>query len=228
MRLDRWLSEHSQFSRREAKLLIKARRIAIDGIVATSSNQPLSADERVELDGVTIEPNTTRYLALNKPLGVICATSDSHQQTVIDLIPKELRAQLHPVGRLDKDTTGLVILTSDGQWSHRVTHPKYACEKQYEVTTKWPINAELVFKLQQGVILKDSDQPAVATTIRQLDTHKLLLGISEGRYHQVRRMIAACSNRVEALHRQAIGPLQLDLEPGKWRHLKQTEIDLLA
>ncbi|WP_298635095.1 pseudouridine synthase [uncultured Umboniibacter sp.] len=227
IRLDRWVGQHSPLSRSDVKFAVKAKRIKVNGKLAVSASQKISQEDVVSLDGAEIVVRGFSYIMLNKPLGVICATRDGCHQTVVDLLPTHFQ-QLHPVGRLDKDTTGLVLLSDDGQWSHRVTHPKYACEKCYKVTAKWPISAATIERLLHGVVLRDSPKPACATAVEQLGENQLMMTISEGRYHQVRRMIAACENRVTDLHRLSVGSLQLDIAEGEWRELTVAEIVALA
>jgi 16S rRNA pseudouridine516 synthase len=227
IRLDRWLGEHSSLARSDIKFAVKAKRVKVNGKLAVSASQKISQEDVVSLDEAEIVAKGFSYIMLNKPLGVICATKDGHHQTVVDLLPGQFQ-QLHPVGRLDKDTTGLVLLTDDGQWSHRITHPKYACEKCYEVTAKWPVSAAAMEQLLQGVVLRDDPKPASATLVERLGENKLMISISEGRYHQVRRMIAACENRVAELHRLSIGSLQLDVAEGNWRALTPEEVARLA
>ncbi len=227
IRLDRWLSEQSSVARSDVKHAVKANRIRVNGQLAVSASQKISRQDLVTIDGAEIVAKGFSYIMLNKPLGVICATKDGHHQTVLDLLPPQFQA-LHPVGRLDKETTGLVLLTDDGGWSHRVAHPKYACEKRYQVTAKWPVSAAATEQLLQGVVLRDDPKPACAKMVERLDEYTLRLTISEGRYHQVRRMIAACENRVAELHRLSIGSLELDVDEGTWRALTPEEVSTLA
>ena len=206
---------------------MKAKRIKVDGQLAISASQKVASEAVILVDNELVAIREPQYVMLHKPLGVICATKDGLHQTVIDLLPPAFNS-LHPVGRLDKETTGLVILTDDGQWSHRVAHPKYHCEKRYLVTTKWPIPEAAIERLRTGVVLRDDPAPVVANSIVRLADNQLMMAISEGRYHQVRRMIAACENRVVQLHRTKIGSLELDISEGEWRQLTPKEVSSLA
>ncbi|RMA80075.1 ribosomal small subunit pseudouridine synthase A [Umboniibacter marinipuniceus] len=225
--MDRWLAEHSNLSRSEAKAAVRAKRVKVDCHLAISASQKVDSEAVILVDNELVAIRVPQYVMLHKPLGVICATIDGLHQTVIDLLPPAFKT-LHPVGRLDKETTGLVILTDDGQWSHRVAHPKYNCEKRYLVTTKWPIPEATIERLLAGVVLRDDPTPVAAKSIDRLADNQLMITISEGRYHQVRRMIAACENRVMQLHRTNIGSLELDISEGEWRQLTPEEVSSLA
>jgi len=145
---------------------------------------------------------------------------------VIDLIPAEQRRGLRIVGRLDRDTTGLLLLTTDGQWAHRLMSPRHHCAKRYRVTTAEPLDDAQLTRLRDGVVLHDDPAPTRPAEARALSDTELLLTISEGRYHQVKRMLAAVGNRVVALHREAVGHIELapDLPAGAWRPLTDAEI----
>jgi 16S rRNA pseudouridine516 synthase len=149
---------------------------------------------------------------------------------VIDLLPDELAGRLHPVGRLDLGTTGLLLLTSDGQWSHRITSPRHHCSKTYRVTLAEPLSDEAQRQLETGLQLRNDNNTTRPASVERLSDGVIDLTITEGRYHQVKRMVAAIGNHVDALHRHRIGSLALDdsLAPGEFRHLTDTEIRELA
>ena len=175
------------------------------------------------------------YLMLHKPKGTECSQKPSTWPSIYTLLPSPLRLRpqkaavqgVQAVGRLDQDTTGLLLLTDDGKFIHRMSSPKHHMPKVYEVTTKHEITAQQVEKLLSGVVLDDSPKPVQAAACEKvLDTH-LKLTLTEGKYHQVKRMLAAVGNRVEGLHRSAIGNLQLpaDLAPGQWRWILPSELE---
>mgnify|MGYP006269334447 CR=1 FL=1 len=176
------------------------------------------------------------YLMLHKPAGTECSQKPSAWPSIYTLLPAPLRQRpsksavqgVQAIGRLDQDTTGLLLLSDDGQFIHRMSSPKKQVPKVYEVTTKHPLDADQVSKLLAGVVLDDDPKPVRAAAAEQVDVHHLRLTLLEGKYHQVKRMVAAVGNRVEALHRSQIGALRLpeDLAPGQWRWL--TEADLGA
>ena len=175
------------------------------------------------------------YLMLHKPMGTECSQKPSTWPSIYTLLPSPLRLRpqkaavqgVQAVGRLDQDTTGLLLLTDDGKFIHRMSSPKHHMPKVYEVTTKHDITLQQVEKLLAGVVLDDSPKPVKAAACEKVtDTH-LKLALTEGKYHQVKRMLAAVGNRVEGLHRSAIGNLQLpdDLAPGQWRWILPSELE---
>jgi 16S rRNA pseudouridine516 synthase len=230
MRLDKFLSHTSDLSRKDAKRAIKAGRVTINQLPADSPNLNVSAEDSVYLDNQHLLFQQARYFMLNKPVGYICATSDGEHPVVMDLIHEPARKNLHIAGRLDKDTTGLVLITEDGQWSHRVTSPGKNTFKRYRVSLAEPATLSAIESLEQGILLNNEKQPTLPAKVQQVSANCLLLSISEGRYHQVKRMLAAVGNRVTALHREAIGGIELDptLQPGQYRPLDEQEIALFS
>ena len=163
---------------------------------------------------------------LNKPEGYVCSTDDPDHPTVLYFLDEPVAHKLHAAGRLDIDTTGLVLMTDDGQWSHRITSPRHHCEKTYRVTLESPVSDDTAEQFAKGVQLhneKDLTKPAVLEILTPTDVR---LTISEGRYHQVKRMFAAVGNHVVGLHRERIGAIELDpdLAPGEYRPLTEEEI----
>ncbi|HSO99859.1 MAG TPA: pseudouridine synthase [Thioalkalivibrio sp.] len=167
---------------------------------------------------------------LHKPAGVISATTDSQRPTALDLLPSGMRQGLQIAGRLDADTTGLLLLTTDGQWSHRVTSPRLDCPKTYRVSLSDPISADAVLELEQGVLLRGESTPTRPAGVQKLDDQTIDLTISEGRYHQVKRMLAAVGNHVTGLHRWRIGKVVLgpELAAGEYRELTPKEVASLG
>lgn len=170
--------------------------------------------------------NGPRYFMLNKPEGYVCSTDDPINPTILYFIDEPVAEKLHAAGRLDMDTTGLVLLTDDGQWSHRVTSPKHHCEKAYLVTLAHPLAADTAEQFTAGVQLHGEKHLTKPAALEVIDEHQVRLTISEGRYHQVKRMFAAVGNHVVALHRERIGEIALDptLEPGEYRALTEQEV----
>ena len=230
MRLDKFLSQNSDSSRSLIQQAIKAGRVSVNDVVAKKGDQKLVGDEIVTLDGNIVEPFKTRYLMLHKPLGYVCANSDSDYPTVVDLIRMPRWQELQIVGRLDIDTTGLVLLTDDGQWNHRITSPRHECDKTYRVTTANPISDETAALFAAGVQLHGEKAPTRPAQLEFLSSHEARLKIHEGKYHQIKRMFAAAGNLVVALHRESIGSIQLDpaLAPGEYRALTDDEIKSVA
>ncbi len=230
MRLDRYLARATGLTRSQARQALKRGRVEVAGVVARSAAVAVDETETVTLDGERLSLPGPVYLMLNKPEGVVCATRDGEHRTVIDLLPEEIRARaqgtLHPAGRLDIDTTGLVLITDDGQWSHAVTSPRRQCRKCYRVTLADPLNGNVAERFAEGVMLNGETQATRPAQLCIDSPREVSLTISEGRYHQVKRMFAAVGNRVTALHRQRIGSVELDptLAPGDWRPLTDSEI----
>lgn len=230
MRLDKFLSQNSDSSRSLIQQAIKAGRVSVNDVVAKKGDQKLVGNEIVRLDGNIVEPFKTRYLMLHKPLGYVCANSDSDYPTVVDLIRMPRWQELQIVGRLDIDTTGLVLLTDDGQWNHRITSPRHECDKIYRVTTADPISDETAALFAAGVQLHGEKAPTRPAQLEFISSHEARLKIHEGKYHQIKRMFAAAGNLVVALHRESIGSIQLDpaLAPGEYRALTADEIKSVA
>lgn len=229
MRLDKFIASVTELSRKQARECVREGRVKIDESIARAHQIQLEANSRVTLDGNTLRAAGLRYFMLHKPRGVICATRDSHHTTVIDLLAVEAREKLQIAGRLDIDTTGLVLLTDDGQWNHRLTSPRHQCIKEYHITAAQAISAEAVERLTRGVTLFPENRLTRPARLELTGSHQATLFISEGRYHQVKRMIAAVGNAVTRLHRSAVGDIRLDetLLPGEFRALTPAEIEAI-
>ncbi|MCG8016960.1 MAG: 16S rRNA pseudouridine(516) synthase RsuA [Candidatus Thiodiazotropha sp. 'RUGA'] len=227
MRLDRYLSQVTELSRSESRQMIRAGRVSVDGSAITQPAHQVDSTTQIRLDEQRLERPLSRYYMVNKPAGVVCATRDPSHRTILDLLNLGRTETLHIAGRLDIDATGLVLVTDDGQWSHRITSPGRSCGKTYLVTLKHPLQQDQAATLRQGVSLRNEEKPTRPADLQQLDETRLRLTITEGRYHQVKRMFAAVGNRVVGLHRLSIGPLTLDesLSAGDYRALNQNEID---
>lgn len=229
MRLDQFVSQALQVSRNEAQKLIRASLISVNQQVVTKASINIPADVQVTYVDEPLSLPGLLYLMLHKPSGVISATEDPSQRTVLDLIQHPHVRLLHPVGRLDKDTTGLLLLTNDGQWSHRITAPRQHVPKTYLAQLAEPLTELAAQQLLQGVLLHSETQIVTASKVEIIPKQQVRLTIHEGKYHQVKRMLAAVGNRVETLHREQIGALSLDpqLPIGEWRFLTHSEIDLV-
>ena len=230
MRLDKYLSHATPLSRNDARKAIKAGRVRINNNPAASHSQTITLSDCITLDDTPLQLPGNRYLMLNKPAGFICATEDSEHPTIVDLIKEPRRQELHAAGRLDKDTTGLVLLTDDGHWSHRVTSPSKDIFKRYRVTLAEPLTESAAQTLCNGLLLNGESHPTRPAKLEWIHPQEILLSISEGKYHQVKRMLAAVGNHVIALHREAIGAIELDasLQPGHYRPLTDAEIQVYS
>ena len=227
-RLDKFISHLAEVPRTQARASIKRKEVSVNGEVITAHNFQLAKDDAVLHNDEPLVFLGKRYFILNKPVGYVCANSDDLHKTVFDLLDEPNMSDFHVAGRLDIDTTGLVIITNDGDWSHKITSPRSNKFKTYLVETQEPITDEALEQLSEGVMLhneKDATRPAIA---ERLANYGLRLSISEGKYHQVKRMLYAVDNKVVELHREQIAGIKLDenLAPGEYRLLTENEIKL--
>jgi len=213
-RLDRFISETCQINKKKVRLLLAQNRIVVDGAIAKDIALPIDKFSVILLDGQIIQKHKPLYIMLHKPIGVVCATKDKKHRTVIDLLDTSLspveKASLHIVGRLDLNTSGLVLLTNDSRWSEKLTFPKNKVAKHYTVTLKEPLTNEYIQAFSAGMYFayeKITTRPAVLTIISEYTAEVTL---TEGRYHQIKRMFGRFNNTVIALHRNSIGKYVLD------------------
>ena len=228
MRLDKFLCHATGLTRSQAQKLVRRREVTVDGIEVRDPTMQIAEGSVVVCQGREIRLSGPRYFMLNKPIGVVSATIDAQYTTVIDLLGEANPKGLHAAGRLDIDTTGLVLISDDGDWTHRITAPKHKCEKSYLVTLAEPLDEALIESFAEGVELNNEKRKTKPARLEILSPTEARLTISEGKYHQVKRMFAANGNHVVALHRERIGALQLDpdLDYGESRLLSREEIEL--
>jgi 23S rRNA pseudouridine2605 synthase len=221
MRLNAYLARAGLASRRGADELIKAGRVTVNGEPG-QLNTFVQSRDRVELDGERVEPQPLTYVLLHKPAATVTTVRDPQgRPTVVELV--EHPARVVPVGRLDADTTGALLLTNDGELAHRLAHPRYEVEKVYEAEVKGDPAEAALEQLRDGVELDDG--PSSPATARRLGPGRVELSIHEGRKHQVKRMLAAVGHPVTRLHRSGYAGLTLEgLEPGQWRELEPSEV----
>lgn len=226
IRLDKIIADSGLASRKEAKELIKAGRVKVNGAIAASAEAKYEPDNcTVLVDGKPIDYSQFRYIMMNKPNGVLSATEDAGQKTVIDLLPESLRRQgLFPVGRLDKDTTGLLLMTNDGGFSHSIISPKRYVAKVYRAAVTGVLDESDIEAFRHGIVLSDGTK-CMSAGLEIVRPSVGLATVYEGKYHQVKRMFAARGKHVTALHRLSIGGLVLDntLAPGQFRELSEEE-----
>lgn len=228
MRLDKYISNQTPLSRSEAVKAIRSGRVLVDGsCIKEAKTQVNESSNAISLDGKEVSFKKNIYLMLNKPVDFISSTEDRNHKTVLELLSEEYSCRNpFPCGRLDIDTTGLVLLTNDGPWGHNITSPKKHCFKTYIVDTLREIADDEAKKLEEGLFLDGDDKITKPAKLKKLADCKYELQISEGRFHQVKRMMEAVGNKVIKLHRQAIGNIQLDpdLDVGGFRELTEEEI----
>ena len=230
MRLDKAVALTGA-TRTEARRMIAAGRVTVDGVPARDAGAQV-APELVRVDGAPVQPPTELYLMMNKPAGVITATEDGRLPTVVDLLPEPLRRRAPgPVGRLDRDVTGLVLLTTDGQLAHRLISPKWKAEKVYRARCEGRLEARDIDAFAAGIDLGDfTARPARLEILEAADSGSVAdVALTEGKFHQVKRMFAAVGHPLAALERRGIGGVALDgtLAPGEYRALTEDEVGRL-
>lgn len=227
MRLDKFLSDQGVASRKELKAIIRHGRVSVDGTAVVKPETKIDSDvNKVYLDGDLISYSKYRYFMIDKPCGVVTATEDKKQKTVLDLLSPEMRRMdLFPVGRLDKDTSGLLILTNDGDFAHRVISPKFSVQKRYYAEVEGEPTEEDEKAFKDGIELRDGLKCRPAELVR-LGGNRCEVVLTEGKYHQVRRMLASVGKPVTVLRRLSIGTLILDENLGEGRYRELDENDL--
>lgn len=227
IRLDKFLSDNANLTRKTAKHALHRGDVTVDDVVVKKPDVKISK-QQVRLNGELIEVVGDLYIMLHKPADYVCSTVNDDGLSVLNLVNTPWREQLHIAGRLDKDTTGLVLLTNDGKWSHQVTSPNAKCSKEYLVTVDRPLNDDLIAEFENGIMLNNENKPTKPAQLTIIGEYRAKLIISEGKYHQVKRMFAAVGNHVKTLHRSRVGELVLNesLEEGQW--IKLTEQQYLS
>jgi ribosomal small subunit pseudouridine synthase A (EC 5.4.99.-) len=232
IRIDKYLSEMNMGTRSEIRELIRRGRVSINGIPCRKPDEKVDTDsDTVSLDGQKINYEKYVYLMLNKPAGVVSATTDNREKTVIDLIKDSGRKDIFPVGRLDKDTEGLLILTNDGRLAHNLLSPKKEVDKVYYAKVKGRVTEQDVNVFLSGISIGENEPclPARLEILVSGDISEVNLTIQEGKFHQVKRMFEAVGKKVIYLKRISMGGLRLDpgLKPGDYRRLTKDEIEYL-
>jgi len=227
MRLDKFICESTELTRSEAKNVIRKGMINNQKGALRSGAYKVTAEDIITFKGQTLTVRGFRYLMLNKPPGFISSNVDEQMPSLLNLIEIEKKQNVFIAGRLDADTTGLVLITDDGQWSHQVTSPRKKCEKRYRVHLQEPVDQSIVDQFAEGIQLKSEPQPCLPAKLELINETEVVLTISEGKYHQVKRMFAAVGNFVTGLHREKIGAVELDpnLALGESRFLTEQEIN---
>ena len=232
MQLERILQKHGFGTRKACRSLIRHELVAVNGQISDNPFAEIDTNGLIfTVDGVDWPYAEFASLMLHKPPGYECSRKPLHHPSVLSLLPVQLRERdVQPIGRLDEDTTGLLLITDDGQLNHVLSSAKRKVPKVYLATTKHPIDQSQIDQLLSGVLLNDEPEPIAAAACEMVGEHWLRLTLTGGKYHQVKRMVAAAGNRVEALHRETIGELELpdDLKPGEWRWLSAVDMKKLG
>lgn len=212
--------------------MVRRERVRVNGELCADPFADIATEGLVfSVDEVEWPYREFATVLLHKPAGYECSRKPQHHPSVLELLPQPLRERgLQPIGRLDEETTGLLLITDDGQLNHQLSSGKRKVPKVYLASTKHPLDAAQIDQLLAGVILHDEPEPIMAAGAEIMDAHTLRLTVTEGKYHQVKRMVAAIGNRVEALHRSAVSDLELpaDLKPGEWRWLSAVDMEKLV
>lgn len=231
MRLDRFLVSTGKVSRSDAGRAARAGKVTVDGVVEKHADRHIDPEvNEITLHGEKLTYRKYTYVLLNKPDGVVSATEDGRERTVLDLLPEELRRiGLFPCGRLDKHTLGLMLLTNDGELAHRLLSPRHHVQKRYAYTCRAPLSDEHRAKLEAGVSLEDGYYTKPARIYADDDALSGEIVLIEGKYHQIKRMFEAVDNKIISLERISFGPLTLgtELPRGAWRYLDSDEISAL-
>lgn len=225
MRLDKFICKSTELTRSEAKKLLKSGAVKVNGEVIKDPAKQVHENNSVTLDGGELTARQSRYIMMHKPQDTICSNVDELYPSLLHYIDVDRAFDLHIAGRLDADTTGLVLITDDGRWSHNIISPKKSCPKVYRVGLRDPVQSGTAEKFEQGVQLQGEAGLTRPAKLEQLSEQEVLLTITEGKYHQVKRMFAAVGNKVVELHREKIGHVELgDLPEGQWRYLTEEEV----
>lgn len=226
MRLDRFIENTLSHSARTVRMMFAERKILLNGVAVDNGRHHITSFCRVEVDGITLQARQPLYLMLHKPKGCVSATIDTKNTTVLDLIDVPGKEELHLAGRLDFNTTGLLLLTNDGNWSRKITQPEERFPKTYRVETRQAITDEYVEAFKSGMYFRFENLTTQPAQLHILSETSAELTIYEGRYHQIKRMFGFFQNEVIGLHRLSMGDIALDtsLQPGEYRALSQAEI----
>ncbi|MEO9653432.1 pseudouridine synthase [Marinomonas sp.] len=232
MRLDKYICKSSDLTLLQALEVIRDGDVKVNGVIQRHEKTQIHKNNSVELKGVRLTPRAFRYLLMNKVAGTVCSNIDEVYPSVLSGLDIDNKAELHIVGRLDTDTTGMLLITDDGSWSFHITSPQSGCLKTYRVTLSKMISTERAIEIKErfhkGLMLQGEVELTKPAIFKLLGPQEALLTLSQGKFHQVKRMFAAVGNRVTALHRQQIGGVMLDVKEGEWRCLTSQEVASLS
>jgi len=224
MRLDRFVCKSTELTKADAIRVINAGDVTVNDQVIREERTQVHENNCITLNGQVLKTRPFRYLLMHKPAGTICANVDDVYPSLFKHVDIERTDELHIAGRLDADTTGLVLITDDGRWSFHITTPNSQCEKVYRVGLSRPVADDVADKFERGVMLQGEEQPTLPAKLDIISPEEVHLTIIQGKFHQVKRMFAAVGNRVVSLHRVSIGKVTLDVPEGQWRYLTADEV----
>lgn len=225
MRLDKFICKSTELTRTEAKKVLKMGKVQVNDSVIKNPATQVHENNHITIEGQTLTARQSRYIILHKPVDTICSNVDEVYPSLLHLVDVDRAFDMHIAGRLDADTTGLVLITDDGRWSHNIISPKKQCQKVYRVWLRDDLKVDTAEKFQHGVQLQGEEGLTRPALLQQVSEREVLLTITEGKYHQVKRMFASVGNKVVGLHREQIGPICLgELSLGEWRFLTAEEV----
>ena len=224
MRLDKFICKSTDLLKNEATIAINKGEVAVNGVVCLEESKQVHENNTVTQNGNVLIARPFRYILMNKPSGTICSNVDEAYPSLFNYLDVDKVSELHIAGRLDADTTGLVLITDDGHWSFNITVPAKQCQKVYRVGLTRPIAEGVAEKFKHGIELQGEKELTRPAILEVVEPNEVLLTITEGKFHQVKRMFAAVGNRVISLHREKIGQVELDVESGRWRYLSNEEV----
>jgi 16S rRNA pseudouridine516 synthase len=224
MRLDKFVCKSTELTKTQAIECIKLGEISVNGKIISHEATQVHENNTVNLKNLPLKMRYFRYILMHKPANTICSNVDEVYPSVFNYLAVEKVSELHIAGRLDADTTGLILITDDGRWSFSITRPSRNCPKVYRVNLSKVLTADVAIAFKTGVQLQGEQQLTLSATLQKVASKEVLLTITEGKFHQVKRMFAAVGNRVVSLHREKIGDINLDVELGLWRYLTDDEV----
>jgi|MEHZ01.5.fsa_nt_MEHZ011357062.1_5 16S rRNA pseudouridine516 synthase len=233
MRLDKFVCKSTELTKSEAIKQINAGEVSVNDGITTDEATQVHEKNRVMLDGIRLKARDFRYILMHKPAGTICSNVDEAYPSLFNSLKVnrsdlDRLSELHIAGRLDADTSGLVLITDDGRWSFNITLPTNQCSKVYRVGLSNKMSDEIavdvIDKFEKGLQLQGEQQLTLPATLQVITPREVLLTLTEGKFHQVKRMFAAVGNRAVTLHREQIGDICLDVEVGQWRYLTNDEV----
>ena len=228
MRLDKFVCKSTELAKTEAVKEIHSGKVSVNGSIVKTESFQVHENNTVVLNGTCLKPRAFRYILMHKPAGTICSNIDEVYPSIFNHLDVDNVSELHIAGRLDADTTGMVLITDDGRWSFNITVPTKECKKVYRVGLSRDVAQEVVSKFASGIQLQGEKQLTRPAMLEIISAREVLLTITEGKFHQVKRMFAAVGNRVVSLHREAIGEVTLDVDVGQWRYLTYDEVESFA
>ncbi|MGF1702218.1 pseudouridine synthase [Photobacterium makurazakiensis] len=224
MRLDKFVCKSTELSKQEAIRWIQNGEVKVNGEVIVDERAQVHENNQVTLNGERLKCRPFRYILMHKPADTICSNIDEFYPSIFNHIDVENVTELHVAGRLDADTTGLVLITDDGHWSFNIITPTKHCEKVYRVGLSKPIAEDAASKFENGIKLQGEKRLTLPAKLDIISEKDVYLTITEGKFHQVKRMFSAVGNRVVSLHRERIGEVCLDVNVGQWRFLTESEV----